>query len=215
MSVPTHKPGGQFGNDNAAKNHVREDLSYPDDIHEAKADPHYEREQLYWYNSADHKSLKATINYTGVGYLQLNPFMRTGILPHIRMDDWKTPEEADQAIADIKRSMIPMDRDTVVFRGLNADLPEYRKAGSIISDRAFISTSTKAFVASDFMTGEDKQGFNMVAKFTIPKGTMVAYGNTYEREIILLPSKLKVVGFESAKPKKRVVVNMQYLGYIE
>lgn len=169
-SSPTHKPGGQFGNDNASKTHIDLDQIKPEMNWDVSGDKEFQRyadESFDLLTPAQKNTLE---DYTSEndepdeGYKLLNGALRSGK----PLDQWLA-----KAVENMDTAMRPLPWDAIVFRGTTRHID-----GNIVRDRAF--TSTSAARKTFLIFGPDK------LRIYLPKGTpAIVYGKQGEQEIIL------------------------------
>lgn len=172
-SEPTHKPGGQFGNDNASKTHANAKIDFDTDSVEAEL-WHIDKvaEAEHNPNYAYVKDYSTSMNYYGV-----NKFLRSTVSFGSDDDKWRNMHKG------MMKNLIPLDRDVQVYRGAKGKyVPE---VGRSFYDSGFVSASLRKSKGLRFLYDQPNE---VLARFTIPKGTPVIYANFMgEQEIILPP----------------------------
>lgn len=108
---------------------------------------------------------RALTNYKEFGSSWMNNYLRTGSIIE------QTPEKKDFFDSEIKLiddafgKAIPVEQKIEVYRGIK-EIHLDNKEGSIFSDKAFVSTSLREYIAKRF-------GQGVVVKIIIPKGSKV------------------------------------------
>lgn len=182
-SRPTHKKGGQLGNDNAAKTHVgpldyEQDEDNTADWHAVEMEKQIAKDEDAYNDGIGQYFLR--------GYLAVNRYLRKG-----EVFDFPKMDAIKKIIDAMHKSFVPLDRDAIVYRGMN-----FTPSGTF-TDKGFVSTSLSKYTASRFPLGQHDTE-HTVAKILVPKGTPVGFANLRavgfdEREIILPPNlKFKV-----------------------
>lgn len=138
--------------------------------------------------SASRKTLtpeqKASIDwYSGAGYWQINPYLRTGKPIGVAGDEilgraLDSIDGLEQHIRNIWGAAQPLKKGIVVYRG--SKYPDL-KEGDVFTEKGFTSTSID-------QERSDEQFGSSMARILVRAGTPVVYGNNYDREIMLMPN---------------------------
>jgi len=157
--------------------------------HKEFLDAHYSG----WRDSLSPAHEKALRFYQSPGFALMNGQLRGLDRKDIKADvsfsdaDLARASKASKDLASAIRKAPPLEHDLTVYRGLSADQFGDLKAGQVITDKGFTSTSL-----TDDVQAVGKARRPATAEILLPKGTRAGAGSS--RELILPPgARFKVV----------------------
>ena len=140
------------------------------------------------------------------GYTTINNYLREGKLP-----SETNKKEIDNTIKNInsaiKKSSISEDK--TVYRGIKKGF-ENKQKGDIISDKAFLSTTTSRSIANKFTEKLNRDENPALLKINLKKGDS-AYKmmDKHEKEILLLKNQpLKITNISNFKGARQIEVSL-------
>lgn len=162
---------------------------------------HTDREKKTFDANDDYSSQRAINDYGQLTHDQINSYLRgTGGWTGQALADSKNYVKALDSAFENPHVYKTMTEDKTVYRGI-ADERVWRsfsrlKVGSVVGDKAFLSTSFKDSIAEK-ATDYDK---SIMLAIRVPKGTRYLSGRNDEREAILNRGlKLKITGIQKGK----------------
>lgn len=174
-SSPTGNRGGQFGNDNASKDHV--DLDWRG-VEEQHVDAVFKPMRDVWLaeiNPDDDRlssEFHAVERYSHNAYHDINIFLRKGPAEYKRLLKSDDPDlhigrdDPEPLIESMDKAFRPSTRDMYLYRGITrkwADL----KMPEQFSDKGYTSTSLHPHFASSWAD---------MVRIHVPEGTPIAFG---------------------------------------
>lgn len=139
---------------------------------------------------------EALHGYTTTDYAPVNKMLRRG-------EETPQSRRLDSAF---DRFSVRLTAPITVERGMTGvalDQSEFR-VGAVVSDKAFISTSYKGWVAEGFAKSTTaRQPDQYVIRITVPAGQRVLAGDPGEKELILeRNTSMRIKSIVSSKPRK-------------
>lgn len=122
-------------------------------------------------------------------YEPINYYMRTGLFK--KTDTITSEDELKTVIADIKRNMEPLGKDTILYRGMSYPIEKLEETGAEVYDLAFMSTSLDENQVYSYTMGSICCIFEIQVDGDI-NGIRVEGS---EKEEVLLQNGLKLVDF--------------------